>query len=635
MLNKTSQSIQRKVVFPIVLGAMVVVGLSLAGMWYIKRQNTELTGLTIARAVTGQAVTLRTFYANEVVSRAHKAGMRTDVDYAAQENALPLPVTLMKVMGTEIQKLHPGSSIRLYSQYPFTHQGASLMPQDAFAQAALEAVTQDPRQPFYRMEEIDGHLSMRYATADVMRDSCVNCHNSHPQSPKTDWKVGDVRGVIEVVVPVDEAAAGLQANTMRLAGFIGGALVLLAIIVVLRLRRTVVKPVQALAATSMRVSDGDLDARAPVQSHDEIGALALGFNAILDQLTRMIATSQTERDQAKAAIQKLLDEVADVATGDLSVEAEVTTDATGAIADSFNYMVQQLRTLITQVQGVAFQVSTAAHEIYTTAEHLADGSTSQAAQILESSAALDEMAVSIRHVSESAVLSTSVAEQTLANAKQGARAVQYTIAAMQRMRQQVQEIATRVEVLGAHSQEIGTIVQLVGDIADRTGVLALNASIEAALAGEAGLGFAIVAREVERLAERATAATRQITGLVEAVQTETHAVVRAMEDSTHEVRQGTELADQAGKALQEIETVSMHLAELIQSISMASSQQARGSENLSKAMGDIAEVTQQVATGTKQAVVSINDLAGLAEVLQSSVSAFKLPANTDTQRFRA
>jgi methyl-accepting chemotaxis protein len=631
MIKAIQQSIQLKLVLPIVLGAIVIVSFSTISMFYIKQKNTELTGLITARTVADQVVTLRTFYTNEVVSRAQKAGMRIDFDYASKDNTLPLPTTFVKVLGEEIQKTSPGTLVRLYSHHPFPHRVANEK-YDAFEQEAITAVETDPKTTFYRMEEFNGRLSMRYAVADVMRASCVGCHNTHPQSPRTDWKEGDVRGVVEVVVPVDEAAAGLQAGTVRLAGFLGGALALLAVIVVVLLRRTVIKPVQALVAINERVSTGDFAARVPVQSKDEMGELSTGLNTLIDRLVNLLEATQAERDSTQAAIQKLLGEVSDVATGDLTVEADVTMDMTGAIADSFNYMIHQLRTIITQVQETALQVSTSANEIYTTAEELVQGSAAQAEQILESSAALDEMAVSTQHVSENAVLSTTVAAQSLANAKQGAMAVQNTIAAMQRMQNQVQETAVRVKSLGERSKEISEIVQLIGDIADRTSVLALNASIEAALAGEAGQGFAIVAQEVERLAERAAVATRQITGIVNTIQSETHEVVRAMEDSTQEVIQGTQLADQAGQALSEIENVSTRLAELIQAISLASKQQARGSDNLSKAMGEIAEVTQQVATGTKQAAVSINDLASLADALRSSVSAFKLSSNTDRQR---
>jgi twitching motility protein PilJ len=411
---------------------------------------------------------------------------------------------------------------------------------------------------------------------------------------------------------------------MTLAGFIGIALLLLAGIIVGLFRRTVMQPVQALVATHERIRAGDYTARVEVMSADELGAVATSFNRMLND-TLSLVQSQEERDAMQNSVLKLLDEVSDVAQGDLTAEAEVTEDVTGAIADSFNYMIHELRRVVTRVQEVTFQVSSAANELHATAKHLAEGSTVQATQIVDSSAALDQMTVSIQQVSENAALSSTVAEQALVNAKQGALAVQNTVQAMHRMRDQIQGTATRMRSLGERSQEIGEIVQLIGDLADRTSVLALNASIEAALAGEVGQGFAVVAHEVERLAERAFSATRQITGLIKTIQEETQEAVVAMEHSSSEVIQGSRVADQAGQALNEIDSVSTRLAELIQSISLAAAQQARGSESLSKAMGEISEVTQQTATGTKRAAVSISSLAALADELRSSVSTFKLP----------
>jgi twitching motility protein PilJ len=235
------------------------------------------------------------------------------------------------------------------------------------------------------------------------------------------------------------------------------------------------------------------------------------------------------------------------------------------------------------------------------------------------------MAVSIQQVSENAALSATVGEQATANARQGAQVVQDTIGGMGRIREQVQETAKRIKRLGESSQEIGEIVQLIDDIADRTSILALNASIQAAMAGEAGRGFAVVAEEVERLAERSTQATKQIATLTRTIQGETNEAVAAMESTTREVVDGSQLANQAGQALREIENVSERLAELIQSISLASKQQARGSEALAQSMDEISEVTQQTAAGTKQAAVSISNLATLAEALRNSVSAFRLP----------
>ncbi len=375
------------------------------------------------------------------------------------------------------------------------------------------------------------------------------------------------------------------------------------------------------------IDKGDYEARAKVFSTDELGTMAASLNEMLDRNLFLIQ-SQDERDAIQNSIMKLLDEVSDVAGGDLTVEAEVTEDVTGAIADSFNHMINQLRQIVTNVQNATLQVSSSANQIQATAEHLADGSSLQAEQIVDSSAALDEMAVSIQQVSENSSLSATVADQALANAKQGTVAVQNTIQGMHRIRTQVQETAKRIKRLGERSQEIGEIVQLIGDIADRTSILALNASIQAARAGEAGRSFAVVAEEVERLAERATDATKQIASLVNTIQSETNEAVTAMEESTHEVVQGSQVADRAGQALGEIESVSSRLAELIQSISLAATQQARGSDNLSKAMAEISEVTQQTATGTKQAAGSISSLATLADELRDSVSTFKLSINT-------
>jgi len=373
-----------------------------------------------------------------------------------------------------------------------------------------------------------------------------------------------------------------------------------------------------------QIGMGDFDARAEVLSDDALGQLTISLNATLDNTLALIQ-SREERDAMQASIMKLLEEVADVADGDLTVEAEVTADMTGAIADSFNFMIQQLRTVIGDVQDATLQVSASANEVQATAEHLAQGSESQAAQIVDTSAAIDEMTISIQQVSDNAALSATVGEQATANAQQGARAVQDTIQGMNQIREQVQETAKRIKRLGESSQEIGEIVQLINDIADRTSILALNASIQAAMAGEAGRGFAVVAEEVERLAERSTEATKQINTLIRAIQNETNEAVAAMESTTREVVKGHQLANEAGQSLVEIESVSNRLSELIQSISLAAKQQARGSETVARSMSEIAEVTQQTAAGTKQAAVSINNLAALADDLRGSVSAFKLP----------
>jgi twitching motility protein PilJ len=305
---------------------------------------------------------------------------------------------------------------------------------------------------------------------------------------------------------------------------------------------------------------------------------------------------------------------------------------TGAIADSFNYMLDQLRKIIGDVQKATLEVTSSASEIYTSTQHLVDGAEQQAAKIATTSKAVEVMSHSIQQVSENAVQSATVARQALHNARKGNESVKNTIHGMDRIRDQVQETAKRIKRLGESTQEIGQIIQLIDDIADRTSILALNASIQAAMAGEAGRGFAVVAEEVERLADRSTEATKKIAGLVKTIQSETNEAVGAMEKGIQEVVEGSRLAGSAGQALDEIESVSNRLAELIQQISYAATQQARASEGVTEAMTEISSITQDTATGTKQAADAVQGLADLAEELRASVATFRLPGSVPEGR---
>ena len=435
---------------------------------------------------------------------------------------------------------------------------------------------------------------------------------------------------------VDNGGIAVQ-NDINLGYFgVGGVLLIGLLLIVAALRFFIYGPILAESDALARVCDavavGDLTSRVPDPSDTELGRVARSLNSMLDS-TVALSHSRRERDEMQAAVMKLLDEVSGVAEGDLTVEAEVTADVTGAVADSFNFMIVQLRQIIGQVQGASRQVSTALGELHSVTEKLATGSEDQAAQAVEASVAIEEMAASIHYVSENASSSASVAEQARTNAEHGTRAVTRTIEGMKAVRDQVQETAKRIKRLGESSQEIGEIVELIGDIADRTSILALNASIQAAMAGEAGRGFAIVADEVERLADRATEATKRAGMLVKATQSETAEVMTAMEDTTREVINRSNIANEAGVALAEIQGVSNRLAELIQAISDAALQQARGSEQVAKSMNEMSLVTRNTAAGTKQTATAINSLALLVDNLNALVSRFKLPAGTDTAAY--
>lgn len=350
----------------------------------------------------------------------------------------------------------------------------------------------------------------------------------------------------------------------------------------------------------------------------------IGFQINQATNSRLKTTAETnERNQN--AILRLLDELADLADGDLTTTATVTEDFTGAIADSINYTIDQLRVLVSRINETSERVAAGAQETQQTALHLAEASEHQAQEIAGASAAVNEMAVTIDQVSANAAESASVAERSVSIANNGAKVVQNTINGMDTIREQIQDTSKRIKRLGESSQEIGDIVSLINDIADQTNILALNAAIQASMAGDAGRGFAVVADEVQRLAERSATATKQIEALVKTIQNDTNDAVISMEQTTAEVVRGARLAQDAGVALEEIETVSASLAELIQNISNAARQQASSAGHISNTMNVIQEITSQTSAGTNATAKAIGNLSKLALELRESVTGFKLP----------
>ena len=329
-------------------------------------------------------------------------------------------------------------------------------------------------------------------------------------------------------------------------------------------------------------------------------------------------------DQNQAAILRLMNELQNVADGDLTVQATVSDDITGAIADSINYTVEELRSLVGRINRTAAAVAEASASAQVTASHLQAVSEQQSREIRETGEAVLNMAAQIKQVSASASESAEVARQSLSAASRGRDAVQNAIAGMGGIREQIQDTAKRIKRLGESSQEIGEIVELISNITEQTNVLALNAAIQAASAGEAGRGFTVVAEEVQRLAERSAEATRQISALVKAIQTDTHDAVAAMERSTQGVVRGAKLSDEAGMALIGIGQVSQELADLIMRISRTTENQAASASSVAQSIQRILLVNSQTNEGTQQTAGSILQLSELARELKNSVARFRV-----------
>jgi methyl-accepting chemotaxis protein len=379
---------------------------------------------------------------------------------------------------------------------------------------------------------------------------------------------------------------------------------------------------------------GDRTVRATFNGDDEFAMLSMSLNSLLDSqgtLQSGATFSSTGNDAAalQSQIEKLLQEVSAVGDGDLRVQAEVTPDTLGVLADSFNYMIEELAKVVGRVQTTAVQVTNATRRIIDRSDELTHASETQVSQISQTTEAVEALAIFIQNVARNAQLSAEAAQDALRNANSGQRSVRQTIEGMVVIRENVQETSKKIKRLGERSNEIGEIVRIIEDIADQTNLLALNAAIQSAMAGEHGRGFAVVADEIRLLAERSTESTKRIDTLVKSIQGDTYEAVVAMEDSTQEVVKGSQLADEAGRSLNSIFTAVERQAQMIDGIARAANEQTTVSEAVAVSMGQISDITRQTNIGTQEAAASMSYLAELTEQLRASVSTFRLPDRAD------
>ncbi len=426
------------------------------------------------------------------------------------------------------------------------------------------------------------------------------------------------------------ASPQMDHNTwVLLIAFFAIAVLILVFFANYLVQRRIKGRIAGLTEVCFEYSGGNREARAVVNGDDEFARLAMAINALLDNQNHTIgaplSSGGSDAAALQAQIEKLLQEVSAVGDGDLRVQAEVTPDTLGVLADSFNYMIEELAKVVGRVQSTAVQVTNATRRILDGSAELAQASETQVAQISQTTEAVEALANFIQNVARDAQLSAEVAQEALNSAQSGQQAVRQTIEGMLLIRENVQETAKKIKRLGERSNEIGEIVRIIEDIADQTNLLALNAAIQSAMAGEHGRGFAVVADEIRLLAERSTESTKRIATLVKSIQGDTYEAVVAMEDSTQEVVKGSQLADEAGRSLNSIYSAVERQAQMIEGIARAANEQTSVSEAVAVAMGRISEITRQTDASTQEAAVSVSYLAELAEQLRASVSTFRLP----------
>jgi twitching motility protein PilJ len=385
----------------------------------------------------------------------------------------------------------------------------------------------------------------------------------------------------------------------------------------------VLAPMKNLSDFADRFSQGDYRARAAVETPDDFGLLAEQLNRAAENASRAIYNQEAQESLQKS-VTEFLTIVSQVARGDLTLRGHVTNDALGNVVDSVNYMLDNFVKVLERVRKAAVDVQSSANEILIASEEMSSGAVQQDQEITNTSSAVEELTVSMKQVSNNAEASAEAARRALDAAEQGNRSVRDTLEGMQRIRSSVQATAKRIKALGDRSLEISEIVNVINDITEQTNLLALNAAIEAARAGEAGRGFAVVADEVRKLAEHSRSATKDIAALIKAIQAETNDAVVVMEEGTKEVEIGAKLADQAGRALDAISSVVRQSAELVQEISLASKQQVRGTEGVANAMQIISNITRQTSQGARQTSRTVEQLVHMSEQLNEALSQFRV-----------
>jgi methyl-accepting chemotaxis protein len=433
---------------------------------------------------------------------------------------------------------------------------------------------------------------------------------------------GGALGSIHIGLNISQIKMNIRNILLNILYVGAGGLLVLALLTIV-IVAAIIAPVKDLMEVSEALGRGDLTKKATVKSTDELGQLGATLNTTIDRLQGLVQT-ESDRDKMQHQVMDLLSIVSGAAEGDLTVKAEVTADALGSVADAFNLMINGLTALVSQASDVASEIQHSTRDILKASENMRQGAEQQTTQIQGATGAVNEMSHTIQRMAENAEAATQASLRATQAAVKGGTSVAETIKGMQRIRAAVQTTGKKIKGLGERSLEIGAIIEVINEIATQTNLLALNAAIEAARAGEQGRGFAVVADEVRKLAERAARATKDITSLIKGIQVETSEAVTVMEEGTREVEEGTKLADQAGAALREIEQIVKQTSGLVTDITNSAVNQVKVSEGIVTSMDNISKLTQETTVGVRDTVETISKLAELSTKLTVAIGRFKL-----------
>ncbi len=450
----------------------------------------------------------------------------------------------------------------------------------------------------------------------AMRDTVIEVTDI--ASPISEGSLGSMH----IGLNITQIKLNIRNILVRILYVGGAALAVLALITVI-MAAIIISPVRDLMRVAEALGRGDLSKKANVKTGDELGQLGRTLNNTIDRLQGLVQT-ETDRNRMQHQVMDLLSIVSSAAEGDLTVKAEVTADALGSVADAFNLMITGLTSLVTQASNVAVEIQHSTTDILRASERMRVGAEQQTAQIQGAVNTVNDMSNTIQRMAENADTATQASLKATQAAVKGGASVAETIKGMQRIRAAVQTTGKKIKGLGERSLEIGAIIEVINEIATQTNLLALNAAIEAARAGEQGKGFAVVADEVRKLAERAARATKDITGLIKGIQVETSEAVTVMEEGTREVEEGTKLADQAGAALREIEQIVKQTSTLVTDITSAAAGQVKATGGVVQSMNSISRLAQETTTGVRDTVETISRLAELSKQLTTAIGRFKL-----------